>query len=181
MVIELVAGLGIGFGIGYGLDTLLGTMPLFLVLFILAGFAAGIKTMLRSAKEVQEKAAKADYSKGFLAAYKAGETLVNAGNNEGAKAQLPAVIGAIQTADDRMAGGGMVFNLGTSLNDASLQMQGLDLMIASGKADAVAFGVPFIANPDLPERVKAGAALNTPDSSTYYTPGAKGYTDYPTM
>lgn len=55
MVIELVAGLGIGFGIGYGLDSLLGTMPVFLVLFILAGFAAGIKTMLRSAKEVQER------------------------------------------------------------------------------------------------------------------------------
>ena len=55
MVIELVAGLGIGFGIGYGLDSLFGTMPLFLVLFILAGFAAGIKTMLRSAKEVQER------------------------------------------------------------------------------------------------------------------------------
>ena len=57
MVIELVAGLGIGFGIGYGLDVLLGTMPLFLVLFILAGFAAGIKTMLRSAREVQERKA----------------------------------------------------------------------------------------------------------------------------
>lgn len=57
MVIELVAGLGIGFGIGYGLDTLFGTMPLFLVLFILAGFAAGVKTMLRSAREVQERRA----------------------------------------------------------------------------------------------------------------------------
>ena len=53
MVIELVAGLAIGFGIGYGLDTLLGTMPLFLILFILAGFAAGVKTMLRSARELQ--------------------------------------------------------------------------------------------------------------------------------
>ena len=59
MVIELVAGLGIGFGIGYGLDILFGTLPLFLVLFVFAGFAAGVKTMLRSAKEVQEKAAKA--------------------------------------------------------------------------------------------------------------------------
>ncbi len=56
MVIELVAGLGIGFGVGYGLDTLFGTMPVFLVLFIFAGFAAGVKTMLRSAREVQEKA-----------------------------------------------------------------------------------------------------------------------------
>ncbi len=53
MVIELVAGLAIGFGIGYGLDTLLGTMPIFLVLFIFAGFAAGVKTMLRSATEMQ--------------------------------------------------------------------------------------------------------------------------------
>ena len=55
MVIELVAGLMIGFGIGYGLDTLFGTMPIFLVLFVLAGFAAGVKTMLRSAKERQEE------------------------------------------------------------------------------------------------------------------------------
>ena len=53
MVIELVAGLMIGFCIGYGLDTLFGTMPIFLVLFIFAGLAAGVKTMLRSAKEMQ--------------------------------------------------------------------------------------------------------------------------------
>jgi ATP synthase protein I len=53
MVIELVAGLGIGFGIGYGLDILFGTLPLFLVLFIGLGFAAGVKTMLRSAREVE--------------------------------------------------------------------------------------------------------------------------------
>jgi ATP synthase protein I len=53
MVIELVAGLVIGFGIGYGLDSLFGTMPVFLVLFILLGFAAGVKTMMRSAKEAQ--------------------------------------------------------------------------------------------------------------------------------
>ena len=57
MVIELVAGLGIGFGIGYGLDSFLGTMPLFLVLFIMLGFAAGVRTMLRSAKEVQARQA----------------------------------------------------------------------------------------------------------------------------
>lgn len=55
MVIELVAGLGIGFGIGYGLDTLFGTMPIFLVLFIFFGLAAGVLTMMRSAKEVQMK------------------------------------------------------------------------------------------------------------------------------
>ena len=55
MVIEMVAGLGIGFGIGYGLDTLLGTIPIFLVLFTFLGLAAGVKTMLRSAQEVQRK------------------------------------------------------------------------------------------------------------------------------
>ena len=55
MVIELVAGLGIGFGIGYGLDVLLGTMPVFLVGFTMLGFIAGVRTMLRSAKEIQEK------------------------------------------------------------------------------------------------------------------------------
>jgi ATP synthase protein I len=55
MVIELVAGLLIGFGIGYGLDTLLGTLPVFLVLFTLLGFAAGVQTMVRSAREIQEK------------------------------------------------------------------------------------------------------------------------------
>jgi N-ethylmaleimide reductase len=53
--------------------------------------------------------------------------------------------------------------------------------ITDGKLDAVAFGTSFLANPDLPARIKAGAALNVPDASTFYTPGAKGYTDYPTL
>ncbi len=52
MVIELVSGLGIGFAIGYGLDWLLGTTPWLLVIFILAGFAAGVKTMLGTAREM---------------------------------------------------------------------------------------------------------------------------------
>jgi ATP synthase protein I len=56
MVIELVSGLGIGFGIGYGIDALLGTLPIFLVLFTLLGFAAGVKTMLRTAQEFQGQA-----------------------------------------------------------------------------------------------------------------------------
>lgn len=55
MVIELVAGLGIGFGIGFGLDNLFGTIPIFLVLFTFLGLAAGVKTMMRSAEEVQAK------------------------------------------------------------------------------------------------------------------------------
>jgi ATP synthase protein I len=59
MVIELVAGLLIGFGIGYALDWFFGTMPVFLVIFIFLGLAAGVKTMLRSAQEVQRKQAQA--------------------------------------------------------------------------------------------------------------------------
>ena len=57
MVIELVAGLGIGFGMGYGLDALFGTSPWFMIVFIFLGFAAGVKTMMRSAEEVQSKQA----------------------------------------------------------------------------------------------------------------------------
>ena len=57
MVIELVAGIVIGFGIGYGLDMLLGTLPIFLVLFVLLGFAAGVRVMMRSAREVQDETA----------------------------------------------------------------------------------------------------------------------------
>ena len=53
--------------------------------------------------------------------------------------------------------------------------------LASGEADAVAFGRLFIANPDLPERFAKKAPLNTPDSSTFYVPGPKGYTDYPSL
>ncbi|OAN82184.1 F0F1 ATP synthase subunit I [Jannaschia sp. EhC01] len=56
MVIELVAGLGIGFGIGYGLDTLLGTTPWLMVVFVILGLIAGIKTMIRSANELQRDA-----------------------------------------------------------------------------------------------------------------------------
>jgi N-ethylmaleimide reductase len=51
--------------------------------------------------------------------------------------------------------------------------------IASGHADAVAYGVPFIANPDLVERFKQDATLNTPDAKSFYGGTEKGYTDYP--
>lgn len=53
--------------------------------------------------------------------------------------------------------------------------------LAAGKADLIAFGRPALANPDLPERLKAEAALNAPDMATFYTPGPKGYTDYPAL
>ena len=52
--------------------------------------------------------------------------------------------------------------------------------LASGRADVIAFGVPFLANPDLPERLRTGASLNAPDPKTFYGGDARGYTDYPT-
>ncbi|MFC4171231.1 alkene reductase [Microvirga sp. GCM10011540] len=51
--------------------------------------------------------------------------------------------------------------------------------VASGKSDAVAFGRSFIANPDLPERIRKGAPLNKHNRATFYGGGAEGYTDYP--
>ncbi|MEO1623546.1 MAG: alkene reductase [Bacteroidota bacterium] len=53
--------------------------------------------------------------------------------------------------------------------------------LQSGKADLVAIGRPFIANPDLVSRMKTDAALAEPDYNTFYTPGTKGYTDYPSL
>jgi N-ethylmaleimide reductase len=53
--------------------------------------------------------------------------------------------------------------------------------VAGGAADAVAFGVPFLANPDLPRRLQLDAPLNPPNTKTFYSPGAPGYTDYPTL
>ncbi len=53
--------------------------------------------------------------------------------------------------------------------------------LQDGRADAVAFGVKFIANPDLPARLRDGATLNDPQPATFYGGGAHGYTDYPTQ
>jgi N-ethylmaleimide reductase len=54
-------------------------------------------------------------------------------------------------------------------------------VLSANEADLIAFGKPFIANPDLVERLKRGAPLNTPDKATFYGGGAKGYTDYPEL
>jgi N-ethylmaleimide reductase len=70
--------------------------------------------------------------------------------------------------------GVLIGNMGYSSDEAAAA-------ILDKKLDAVAFGTGFLANPDMPERVRAGADLNVPDQATFYTPGAKGYTDYPMM
>ena len=68
---------------------------------------------------------------------------------------------------------------GTLIGNLRFTSKEADAAIADGQIDAVAFGTPFIANPDLPRRIRLGSALNTPCPSTFYRPGQEGYTDYP--
>jgi N-ethylmaleimide reductase len=74
--------------------------------------------------------------------------------------------------------GALITNAGFDYHKATKYLQ-------EGWADAVAFGTLFIANPDLPERFRRLASgdsevpFNTPDPTTFYTAGPKGYTDYP--
>ncbi|MEB3223069.1 MAG: alkene reductase [Candidatus Sericytochromatia bacterium] len=81
-------------------------------------------------------------------------------------------------------------SLGPSLKEAfggvfianeGFTAESAEAAIAAGEADAVAFGRSFIANPDLPARLERGAPLNAPDPATFYSQGAAGYTDYPSL
>jgi len=73
------------------------------------------------------------------------------------------------------------FYSGTLIANNDYNFASATELVGSGLADAVAFGRPYIANPDLVERFRIGAPLNELDPSTFYTPGEKGYTDYPFM
>ena len=70
---------------------------------------------------------------------------------------------------------------GVYIANEGFNRESAEQVISAGEADAVAFGKLYIANPDLPERFAAAAALNAPDPSTFYAPGPKGYTDYPVL
>lgn len=68
---------------------------------------------------------------------------------------------------------------GVLIANAAYDKARANAALATGLADAVAFGVPYIANPDLAERLRADAPLNRADPKTFYQGGVKGYTDYP--
>ena len=70
--------------------------------------------------------------------------------------------------------GALVLNMGFTPTEAAQAVQ-------TGVADAIAFGTAFLANPDLPARIRAGAPLNRPNPATFYSPGAAGYLDYPAL
>jgi N-ethylmaleimide reductase len=70
---------------------------------------------------------------------------------------------------------------GTYMLNAGYTAETATAAIAEGRADLVAFGKLFIANPDLPERFAKNAPLNEPDAGTFYQGGAQGYIDYPAL
>ncbi len=70
---------------------------------------------------------------------------------------------------------------GTLIINKGFNQETGNQIIAEGLADLVAFGIPFISNPDLPERFAQNAELATPDKNTFYAGGAQGYVDYPAL
>ena len=84
-------------------------------------------------------------------------------------------------ADDSLAGVIKAKFGGVYIANEKFEQAQAEAAIASGYADAVAFGVKFIANPDLPARFAQHAGLNTPNPKTFYGSGSEGYTDYPAL
>jgi len=70
---------------------------------------------------------------------------------------------------------------GTLVINSDYHLQDATAALASGRADAIAFGRTFLANPDLVTRLKTDAPLNEANPETFYTQGPEGYTDYPTL
>ena len=70
---------------------------------------------------------------------------------------------------------------GTIIINRGFNKETATKVLNDGDADLVSFGTLCLANPDLVERFKTDAPLNQPDQSTFYTPGEKGYIDYPTI
>lgn len=81
---------------------------------------------------------------------------------------------------------GLKLGMRAAFNGAFILAGGFDRgraehALDAGEADLIAFARPFIANPDLVARLQVDAALNPVETATFYTPGPKGYTDYPTL
>ena len=89
--------------------------------------------------------------------------------------------------DDRAPDAGMLLDeIRRRFGGAIILAQGYDAASAeaalqAGQADLIAFGKAFLANPDLPERIRVQATLNAPDPSTFYAGGERGYLDYPKL
>lgn len=93
-------------------------------------------------KDKKEKAPKADYSKGFIAAYTPIQALTKAEpkDNAAVAAALPAMVAAVETPDDRFVAGNLVYTTGNETKNSALQRQGVALMLESGKVPAANLG-----------------------------------------
>ncbi|RYD46608.1 MAG: hypothetical protein EOP60_18815, partial [Sphingomonadales bacterium] len=139
-------------------------------------------------KEKPAPAPKANYSKEFIAAYKPVETQAAAAGVDFAtlKPSVPTLVAAAKTPDDQAAAGRMIYNIGAKTKDQALQLQGSEMVLASGKADATATGqfsyvaaqLAFIAKDYAKARtyaegaIKAGYTENSPElliSESYFS------------
>ncbi len=151
-----------------------------LAIALVGGAALGVaalETPAHAAKK--EKKAKADYSKGFIEAYKPLETLAQAEAPDLAaiKAGIPALVAAVETDDDRNATGSFVYTMGTKMDDKALALQGMEMMLQSGKvapeqlgpynfvAGQLAYSLEQFAEarPYLQAAVDAGYTENSPE------------------
>lgn len=131
------------------------------------GAALGMTTLATpasaQANDQEQQAQAANYSEGFIAAYTPLETQYNAAGTapETLKAAVPGLIAAAQTPDDRSAAGNMVYGIGTKTNDPAMQLQGLKLMIESGRLAADRVGEINLAAGQLSYQVGDYAAART--------------------
>ena len=123
------------------------TSGLALAIALVAGF--GVTSVALEApahaqkKKKKEQAPKANYSKGFIAAYKPVADQIAAEGTDfvALKGSAPAVVAAVETEDDRNAAGSLLVTLGQKTNDMVIARQGLELMLASGKIPAEQLGI----------------------------------------
>lgn len=118
------------------------------------------------------KEMEADY--GWLASALSGKGLLYVHLVDHSAMGAPAVPDSIRQTFRKRFNGALILSGGYDAERAEADL-------AEDKADLIAVGRPFLANPDLPARWRQGAPLNEPDMDTFYTPGEKGYTDYPAL
>jgi tetratricopeptide (TPR) repeat protein len=104
---------------------------------------AGLEAPAYAQKEKKEKAPKAEYSKGFVDAYKPLNDAFGSANPDFAtiKAGLPSLMAALETDDDRFAAGNLVYNVAVKTKDFTLQREGVDMMLKSGKVSPEQLGL----------------------------------------
>lgn len=123
-------------------------------------------------KEKEEKPAKAEYSKEFITAYKPIEGILNAkGDIATIKPLLPALLATVQSSDEKKVAGGLLLNVGNQTDDAAMRLQGLEMMLASGKLDAATTGqlsfASYQAYLEAKDYAKARTALDGAIAANY--------------